>query len=47
MAAPCVALVRLYSAQDPQKAKAFLNSLPASSQQEFAGLRRRALSSTT
>ena len=34
------ALVRLYSAQSPDKAKAFLNSLPASSQQEFAGLRR-------
>ena len=33
-------LVRLYSAQDPQKAKAFLASLPASSQKEFAGLRQ-------
>ena len=34
------ALVRLYSAQSPEKAKDFLNSLPASSQQEFAGLRQ-------
>lgn len=33
-------LVRLYSAQDPQKAKAFLNGLPASSQKEFSGLRQ-------
>lgn len=35
------ALVRLYSAQSPEKAKAFLNSLPASRQQEFASLRQR------
>ncbi|MES2869742.1 MAG: cellulose synthase complex outer membrane protein BcsC [Pseudomonadota bacterium] len=34
------ALVRLYSAQSPEKAKAFLNDLPASSQKEFAGLRQ-------
>ena len=34
------ALVRLYSAQSPQKAKVFLDSLPASSQKEFAGLRQ-------
>lgn len=34
------ALVRLYSAQSPEKAKAFLNSLPAASQKEFASLRQ-------
>ena len=34
------ALVRLYSAQSPQKAKDFLNSLPPSSQKDFAGLRQ-------
>ncbi|NBG92706.1 cellulose synthase complex outer membrane protein BcsC [Pseudomonas sp. 9.1(2019)] len=34
------ALVRLYTAQSPDKAKAFLNSLPPASQREFAGLRQ-------
>lgn len=34
------ALVRLYTAQSAQKAKAFLDSLPAASQKEFAGLRQ-------
>ena len=34
------ALVRLYTTQSPDKAKAFLNNLPASSQKEFAGLRQ-------
>lgn len=31
-------LVRLYTAQSPDKAKAFLNSLPPASQKEYAGL---------
>ena len=33
-------LMRLYSAQDPQKAKAFLDRLPPASQKEFASLRQ-------
>lgn len=33
-------LVRLYTAQSPDKAKAFLNSLPPASQKEYAGLRQ-------
>ena len=33
-------LMRLYSAQSPEKAKSFLDSLPASSQKDFAGLRQ-------